>query len=143
MSRYTKEDRARDDAKRAAIESRFPDCMQCGAPFYAQGGFSLGYGWSHDMARRICYACCGDNDRVDMLREGRATLYLSKNARGWRVTNWPGSLEFRVDSGAVHKLRHPFTRDARIAYFRGPEGATWSARNIGDSQIAHCRRLKA
>lgn len=90
----------------------------------------------------ICYACCGQTDRLDMLATGKAVLYLSKSAADdWHVGNWPGTLKFRT--GQPRKFRHPWSRHAVMAYFTGPDGKPWSAKNIGDSQIAHCRRLKA
>jgi len=128
-----------------------PDCGQCGGPFYASG-FTPGYGYA-ESGLRICYACCGDNDRQSMIETGKATLYLVKTNRPdrmapgldkpsvWEVINWPGSWRRRT-YGPPKRFNHPFTRDAWIAYFAGPDGHVWSARNIGDSQIAHCRRLK-
>lgn len=130
-----------------------PDCGQCGAPFCASG-LGAGYGIRASDHMRICYACCGDNDRRDMIETGRAVLYLTSTRKAERpagslirhvvyeVTNWPGSLRFKVQPGAVRSFRHPFARNAKIAYFTGPDGATWSAKNIGDSDIAHCRRIK-
>lgn len=122
----------------ARLDKMNPDCGQCGAPFMASG-FGKGYGVRPD-GMRICYACCADNDRKDMVQYRRATLYLVKRGAGHYVTNWPGTLSFPVTQ--VQRFRHPFAREAWLAYFKGPDGKLWSAKNIGDSQIAHCRALK-
>lgn len=128
-----------------------PDCGQCGGPFIRIGG-APGYGTRPDGVR-VCYACCAENDERDMIATGKATLYLVKTGRVdrmamgldkpfvWEVSNWPGTWRRRT-FGAPQAFNHPFTRHAVIAYFAGPDGFVWSARNIGDSQIAHCRRLK-
>lgn len=116
-----------------------PDCAACGGPFYASG-LGTGYGIRKDGAR-VCYSCCADDDKRSMLETGRATLYLVKRNGRWRITNWPGSYDVRADY--VRRFNHPFAREAWIARFVGPDGTTWSAKNIGDSQIAHCRRVRA
>jgi hypothetical protein len=87
-----------------------------------------------------CFACCGQTDCLRMIETGKAVLCLSKEADGWKITNWPGTLTIKPSH--VRKMNHPFTRQAYIAYFRF-NGADWSAKNIGDNQIARCRRLKA
>lgn len=97
-----------------------------------------GYGRTQDGAVR-CYACCAKHDKAQMMANGEIVLYLVRQPDGSHaVTNWPGSLEF-VARG-VRPMRHPFA-PARIGYFTGPDGRTWSAKNIGDSDIARCKRL--
>lgn len=100
-----------------------------------------GYGIDREN-RKVCHACAAKLDRADMIRNGRATLYLcaSETRRADRVTNWPGSLAFRVVFWT--EGRHNMAGRVITAYFKGPRGQWWSARNIGDnSQIAHCRKL--
>lgn len=99
----------------------------------------------------ICYACCAKHDREQMISTGRATLYLTDVKHEspvktgspfwtWEVTNWPGSLRFKVS----HKRTgsHNITRRRYDAWFIGPDGKPWHAVQYGDNtQIAHCKRL--
>lgn len=116
-------------------------CAACGATKPVQTNGGTGYACRDDGAL-ICYACCAITDRENILRDGKACLYLTKtDAKHWEVINWPGTLRFAAYH--VAPMRHPWARQARIAYFTGPDGKRWYAKNIGDSQIAHCRRLKS
>jgi hypothetical protein len=115
-------------------------CARCRKIQPTESNSGTGYGYPHNpegeyMDKLHCYACCGQTDKLAMLRDGKATMYLT----GEKLTNWPGSLSFQVQY--TRKLNHPFSRRAVIAYFRGPDGKQWSAKNIGDTEIAHCRRL--
>lgn len=99
-----------------------------------------GYGTRRDGSA-ICHACGAADERASMIATGRAVLYLTGNEReGWKVTDWPAGLSFPANA---RRMRHPIAREAWVAYFTGPDGKPWSAKNIGDTQIAHCRRLKA
>lgn len=121
-------------------------CATCGLafPILARGHIGgTGYGVSGDCEKtRHCYACCAAFERDYMTKHGRATLYLIGDERqGWKITDWPG--ELKILPTHVRKLRHPFARQAWLVYFRGPDGKQWSGKNIGDSQLLRCRRLKS
>lgn len=127
----------------ANLDMGNPDCARCGGPFFRHASdMSTGYGRRPSDGARICVACCGDTDRADMVRDGKIYLYLTKSDGEWAVTNWPGTLKFRPYY--VTKYRHPFAHGAgHIAYFTGPDGKRWSARNASPNhEIALCRRLK-
>ncbi len=81
-----------------------------------------------------------DRDRADMIRTGKGTLYLTQNnpALWYEITNWSGTLKFPARH--VRGFRHPFAREAWLGEFTGPDGRLWRFKNIGDTQIAHCRR---
>lgn len=99
-----------------------------------------GYGLT-DQDEKVCYACCGELDRENMRATGRATLYLSKDADGWRVGNWPGTL--RIPVYRVQSSWHNFAgNNGRRDFWFTVDGDTWHGVNIGDSQIAHCRRVQ-
>lgn len=121
------------------IRLRCDECLSA-LPINLPGHFGgVGYAIGR-QGESFCYACCAKHDRANMVADGKSVLYLAKQDDGsWAVTNWPGSLSF--PARGVRKMRHPWARHALIAYFTGPDGRTWSAKNIGDSQIAHCRRL--
>jgi hypothetical protein len=92
-------------------------------------------------------------ERSIMIDQGKITLYLTDTGKvdygamgmdkpnEWRIGNWDDSFSIKT-FGVPRKFRHPFSRQATIVYFPGPDGHVWSARNIGDNDIAHCRRLK-
>lgn len=89
----------------------------------------------------ICYACCGKHDKAYMLEHGKITLYLSRADDGWYVGNWPATLRFPVSH--MKQGAHNIARSRYDAWFTGPDGKQWHAVNIGDNQIARCKRLKA
>lgn len=127
--------------------------LECGHSII--GG--VGYGVD-SQGRRFCYECCAKRDRQDMTETGRAVLYAApyespeqlvgmESRRGlvrrWRVTNWPGSLEFQA-----RNVRHFEGRGFGGAYpittgeFTGPDGALWRFRQAGHwNQIARCHRV--
>lgn len=115
-------------------------CTDCGADLH-EGNRGTGYGTDAGGAPCVlCYACCGEREAARMGETGRAVLYLVKDAKGFHaVTDWPGTLRFPA---TAERMRHPFAREAYCGRFTGPDGKQWSYKNIGDSQIAHCRRLK-
>jgi hypothetical protein len=115
--------------------------LDCGHEPSEHSDFTTGYGKDAN-GKTFCYACCAKNDKAQMIRDGRATLYLTaeKETNRFAVTNWPGSLSFPV--GSIKTGRHNIARTVTTAYFSGPDGKTWSARQYGDmSDLAHCRRL--
>lgn len=84
-----------------------------------------------------------------MIKTGEATLYFShggSDAIGCvmpdhmpEITNWPGTLRFTARG--VRRFRHPFAREAWLGQFTGPDDKLWRFKNIGDTQIADCRRV--
>src|SRR5690349_1286529 len=90
-------------------------CCQCGQTKSSEG---CGTGYGTDKAgNKTCYQCIGENDRKELeaakLGE-RFTLYLSKDATGYKVTNWPGT--FNV-SAHVNVGRHNMAGKRYDAYF--------------------------
>lgn len=117
-------------------------CHQCGISKPVGGsGCGTGYGYkSHNARFPICYSCCGENERRDMMKRGKACLYL---ANGF-VTNWPGSLKLRVryQKSSWHNMAG---KDGRTdCWFTGPDGKEWHGTSIGkDNQVLRCKRLKS
>ena len=115
--------------------------LDCGHAPSAHSSFTTGYG-TDKHGKTFCYACCAENDKAQMVADGKTTLYMVKDDTGnTRITNWPNSLSFPV--GHVRKGRHNIARNRYDAWFTGPDGATWHAVQYGDNtQIAHCKRVK-
>jgi len=80
-------------------------------------------------------------DKATMIEKGHSRnlpLYLSRD----EVTNWPGSLRFRVSY--QRKGRHNIAGSRTTVYFTGPEGKRWYGVQYGEfTQIVHCRRMAA
>lgn len=63
------------DAKHVeGLQFKCGDCQQV-KPVQAQGG--TGYGYHDGSNRPVCYDCCGKRDREQMVKDGKATLYLT------------------------------------------------------------------
>jgi len=119
-------------------------CSDCGKKrvhVNPTGCGGVGYVIVED-GKKVCYECCGKRDRAEMTASGRIILYLTKGSDGWTVTNWPGTLTFRVRERRVGK--HNIAGIREDVWFIGPDGHTWWGVNYGyNSQICRCRRLKA
>lgn len=127
-------------------------CDECeiAKPLQKSGG--TGYAGTSE-SKIICYECCAIRDRADMIATGKATLYLSMPSSqlvcNWprmvgrgTVGNWPGTLKF--NTGPIRVGRHTVAGRRYDVYFSGPDGHEWHGVQYGDNtQICHCRRLKA
>lgn len=92
--------------------------------------------------KKVCYDCCAKRDIVEMIETGRIVLYLAKRDTGWAVTNWPGTLSFRVRFNRTG--RHNIAGVREDVWFTGPDGREWWGVNYGyNTQLCHCKRLKA
>lgn len=131
-------------------------CSVCGKHCKKQTPFGTGYATDEDGGR-ICYSCCADLDRSYMVDNGKHDgLYLVHNrdhkapavgmcgsgGAPYYVTNWPGTLKFAVYG--VRKSWHNFAghNGRRDFWFYGPDGFVWHGVNIGDNDLARCRRTK-
>jgi len=116
--------------------------LDCGHVPSPHSECTTGYGRDHE-GKTLCYACCAQMDREQMIRDGKASLYLSKRDDGTWVINWPGSLLFPVTymkewRGWGFGGWYP----VQLAYFTGPDGKEWSIKVQGDQQLGRARRLK-
>jgi hypothetical protein len=124
------------------------------------GGCGTGYGYAETShtAKPICYACCGENDRKQMVANGRITLYVTVpnicEKAGYqcyfvpltegKVSNWPATLEFQI-AHIKRSWGYGFGRQFPVyhVWFRGPDGHVWYGRNAGYSnQLLACQRTK-
>jgi hypothetical protein len=128
---------AERDAYLAPRTSTF-HCAKCGQDVTVEhSGITTGYGLDSDN-RPVCYACCADQDRADMIATGRAVLYYESPLY---VTNWPGSLKFRAV--AQWTGRHNIAGEVRFVRFIGPDDAVWSGKQMGDyNTLCYCKRTK-
>jgi hypothetical protein len=93
---------------------------------------------------KVCFACAAVLDKQSMIENGNdngVPLYLTKDEKGWKVGNWPGSLTFRC--GVPIKKRHNIARTRYDVWFTGPDGKDWHGAQYGENtQIVHCKRNK-
>lgn len=119
-------------------------CGLCGETGEAKTDFTPGYGKVPEGGWRglqggmiLCYACIAKLERAEMLDTKRMALYDCDN----EVTNWPGSLRFRVAYRS--KGRHNIAGNRYDLWFTGPDGRPWWGVRYGDNtQIVHCREIK-
>ena len=114
---------------------------QCDCGHIAKSsGISTGYGTDKDN-KKICFKCCGKNDRKELIETGKSFGYLVKKGNGWYFTNWPGSFEIRVLS--TRQSHHNFAgRNGRTDFWLFFEGHNYHGVNIGDNQCARLKRTK-
>ena len=115
-------------------------CADCGKECIPDG-CTTGYGIDKDD-RKICFACCGENDRKRLETDDRIDLYLTKNDAGeYTVSNWPGTLKIRC--GTPRKGRHNIARTRYDVWFKAG-GHEWHGVQYGENtQIVRCQKLKA
>jgi len=95
---------------------------------------------------RICYRCCGFEDRHKLMTEDKATLYLTitdkSPANGQSratVSNWPGTLELPA---FYSKGKHNIAGTRYDVWFKCG-GRNWYGVSYGENtQLLHCRALK-
>jgi hypothetical protein len=122
-------------------------CSKCNEtkPVATSGG--TGYATMRDTDAKVCYACVADLDRATMIATGKSQslpLYLigSRQPNDLEVTNWPGSLRFKVTG--MYTTRHNWGGKKTHIWFNGPDGHVWYGYQIGYlNEICHCRRTKA
>ncbi len=114
--------------------------LDCGHASTSGGGCT-GYAITTDN-RKICYACCAEQDKASMRATGYATLYLAKRGDSYHITNWPGTLDIKPFRVKVSKRGGGFGSQRTDAWFNF-EGATWHAINRGNMDIARCKRTRA
>ena len=117
------------------------EILDCGHVPSETGKFGTGYGMDA-QGKKYCYDCCAEMDKSDMDKSGKYTLYLTHNSTdGYKVTNWPGTLKYRVFD--FKKSRHNFGGIRTDVWFFDHAGKKWHGYQIGNfTQICHVKRLK-
>lgn len=118
-------------------------CSRCGAECSKQDGWTTGYA-TLPGGDKVCFDCAAQHEQEYMIKEGKTILYLTHNSSGeWQVSNWSGRLAFPVIwwENSEHSCFGGYTQRTD-AWFIGPDGAIWHAKNIGDMDAARCRRTR-
>ena len=115
-------------------------CSVCRSTFPVRTEGGTGYATKANGRAKICYACMADVDKKTMQIHGnsrRLPLYLE----GDKVTNWPGTLSFKVLGRSSGRHNMAGTRDD--VWFRGPDGFIWHGTRYGEfTNICHCKRTR-
>jgi len=113
-------------------------CSNCGKQIViAADSIAVGYCEINGETgpEKWCYACMADIDRAYMDQAGRIDLYLHGHEK---VTNWPGTLSFKVLT--YRAGRHNIARTRTDVWFKH-NGYYWHGVQYGEwTQIVHCKR---
>jgi hypothetical protein len=102
---------------------------------------AVGYGVFKD-GRKVCYDCCAIRDKAEMVKTGKAVLYLAKGDGWYKVTNWPGTMAYRVFR--YSRGKHNIAGTRIDVWFTGPDGECWWGVVYGrNTMLCHCRRVKS
>lgn len=118
------------------------------------GSITSGYGTTPEGSK-ICYACCANRDKEYMRSNDKITLYLTGVAPhrnrtrlgivtspDWKITNWPGSLQFRPMGQNVKVGRHNMAGVRYDVWFVF-EGFVWHGVSFGqNTELLHCCKTK-
>jgi len=116
-------------------------CSVCGKEITREKDSILtGYGIDKDN-NKVCFACCGERDKKDLIETGKMFGYLAKDEQGNYFGNWPGSFKIRV--GYIRKSNHNFAgRNGRRDFWFSFNGCNYHGVNIGDNECARVKRVK-
>lgn len=122
------------------MENMNPICYQCNKEIIRDPeSISTGYGIDKD-GHKICFECCGVNDRKTLLETGRLDGYYTRDKLGYYYfSNWPSTLKIKV---LGHKeSNHNFAgRNGRTDFWFTLEGKTFHGVHIGHNN--ECARVK-
>lgn len=125
--------------------AKFKKCSICSKPCIPTGNFDSGYGIDEND-KINCYSCCANQDYKRMLNTGKTMLYYGlidqNNPHGFKLSNWPGSLVFKV--AFYSRGNHNIAGNRTDFYFKIPyDPFVWWGVTYGDwTQITHCKRTK-
>lgn len=95
---------------------------------------STGYGIDKDN-NKVCFACCGEQDRKQLLEEGKLFGYWSHGF----FSNWPGTLKIKAyySRDSFHNFAG---RNGRTDFWFNFEGKHFHGVHIGHNN--ECARVK-
>jgi hypothetical protein len=116
-------------------------CDHCQKTVENTSTIGTGYG-IHENGHKVCYQCCGDIDRDDMIKAKvgeRFSMYLCRENGLNVVQNWCGTLKRNCH---ISISRHNWGLKRYDAWFKVNGECFWGY-NIGENtQILHVRKVK-
>ena len=117
-------------------------CTKCGKECTPEG-IAAGYGVMPETGEKVCFACCGELDKQQLLNAkagDKFCMYLTGNTQhGYYVSNWPGSFNIRV---YPRKGRHNIAGVRYDFWFEFGNNAFHGVQYGDNTQVAHIRCLK-
>ena len=102
---------------------------------------SVGYA-NNNNGDLVCFECCAKEDKKYMAEHGKIMLYLTGIEYNYKLSNWPGSLKFKVFHSK--EGNHNWAGIRYDVWFRVPDDDyIWHGVQYGkNTQICHCKRVK-
>lgn len=93
-----------------------------------------------ENGERLCAMCAVAVEKEYMYRTGKTVLYLHKGY----ITNFTGDLKYPVFSQrkSTCVVFGCYATPRIDTWFVGEDGFIWHVKNVGDNEIAHCKRTK-
>lgn len=117
-------------------------CSKCGKECKPDG-ISTGYGVMPKTGEKVCYSCCGELDKQQLLNAkpgDKFYLYLTRdNKGGYYVSNWPGSFKIPVCSRIGY---HNIAGDRYDFWFSVGNRKFHGVMYGNNTEVAHIRCLK-
>jgi len=111
-------------------------CFTCKKPCKTSEIGTTGYGLDKHN-HKICYKCCAENDKKQMIKDHKIVLYL--NTVNQTVSNWPGSL---IMSCTMTTGKHNIAGIRHDAWFYF-NGGIWHGTQYGYySDLIYCKQTK-
>lgn len=135
------------------------EILSCGHELIrAPNGWAWNYGYS-EAGKKICDACCGQEDLDAMMRKGSGalsfTLYGDAEWRAikalspdmavssrYRLYAWAGREFVPQNVKAITGMFYGSRSVGYTFWFIGPDGYAWWGRASGTTGYARCRRYK-
>ena len=115
-------------------------CSACTCEVNSPGAAGVGYAVKGN-GHRVCYPCAGRADVREMMKHGVLRMYFTDREGVAEVTNWPGSLRFRVHGKRTG--RHNIAGSRLTAWFVGPDNHEWYGIRYGrNTDLMTVRRTR-
>ena len=115
------------------------NCSICGKEMFSDG-LGTGYG-TNEKGEKLCYSCCGEQDKKYLIENGKLSGYLSRDENGFYFGNWPGSFKIRV-YGVRYSWHNFAGKNGRRDFWLSYAGENYHGVNIGDNECATIKRVK-
>ncbi len=116
-------------------------CTVCNEDKETPKGYGeAGYGVDKD-GNKVCYACCGEQDKKYMEENNKTIQYLRwEDRKPTEIGDWPGTMGFKIRY--AFRGNHNWGITRWDVYFKDHVGAWWWGVNLGDNDVVRCKKLK-
>jgi hypothetical protein len=114
------------------------NCSQCGAECKSTG-IGTGYGVDPKTNAKICYACCGVNDRKSLIDGEIGERFCFYYSNGM-IVNWPNSL--KIAPRYTRYSRHNWGLKRTDVWFSLEGHQFWGYIIGSNTEIIHIKKIK-